>query len=218
MRITLRLSSNTDNVAFNYQNKLVGTFHKWLGNNSIHDGLSLYSFSWLQNGKFENGTLNFPDGAIWHISSHDTALIKNLIRGIQKDTSVAFGMNVISMTIQESPIHKNPTTFYLGSPVFIKRTINKEHKFYLYTDNESNNLMTQTLKHKLKFAGLESDSVQVEFIKDFEKIGTKKINYNGINIKASYCPVRIYGTPEQIAFAWNVGIGNSTGIGFGFLM
>jgi CRISPR/Cas system endoribonuclease Cas6 (RAMP superfamily) len=29
--------------------------------------------------------------------------------------------------------------------------------------------------------------------------------------------VIIKGTPEQLAFAWNVGLGNSTGIGFGAL-
>ena len=40
---------------------------------------------------------------------------------------------------------------------------------------------------------------------------------NGIKNKASICPVIVKGTSEQIAFAWNVGVGNSTGIGFGAL-
>lgn len=45
MRITIRTTPNTELVPFDYQQKLVGTIHKWIGNNSIHDKISLYSFS-----------------------------------------------------------------------------------------------------------------------------------------------------------------------------
>ena len=37
MRILLKTSANTTPVPFDYQQKLVGTIHKWIGNNSIHD-------------------------------------------------------------------------------------------------------------------------------------------------------------------------------------
>ena len=36
MRIHLKTSANTTPVPFDYQQKLVGTIHKWIGNNSIH--------------------------------------------------------------------------------------------------------------------------------------------------------------------------------------
>ena len=36
--------------------------------------------------------------------------------------------------------------------------------------------------------------------------------------KGSICPVIIEVSPESIAFAWNVGIGNNTGMGFGALI
>jgi CRISPR-associated endoribonuclease Cas6 len=41
------------------------------------------------------------------------------------------------------------------------------------------------------------------------------IIYKGIANKANWCPVIIKGRPETKLFAWNVGLGNSTGIGFG---
>ena len=44
MRIHLKTTANTQPVPFNYQQKLVGTIHKWIGPNSIHDKISLYSF------------------------------------------------------------------------------------------------------------------------------------------------------------------------------
>ena len=37
MRIHLKTSQNTTPVPFDYQQKLVGTIHKWIGSNSIHD-------------------------------------------------------------------------------------------------------------------------------------------------------------------------------------
>ena len=42
-----------------------------------------------------------------------------------------------------------------------------------------------------------------------------EFNYNGVENKASWCPVIVEGKPETKAFAWNVGLGNSTGIGLG---
>ena len=50
MRIYLRTTPNDVIVPFDYQQKIVGTIHKWLGNNEIHDKISLYSFSWLLGG------------------------------------------------------------------------------------------------------------------------------------------------------------------------
>lgn len=52
MRLHLTTTSNTEIIPFEYQQKLVGVLHKWLGDaNKEHGSLSLYSFSWLQNGK-----------------------------------------------------------------------------------------------------------------------------------------------------------------------
>ena len=41
MRIKLITTPNTIPVPFNYQEKLVGTLHKWIGENEIHDKISL---------------------------------------------------------------------------------------------------------------------------------------------------------------------------------
>lgn len=51
MRIHISTTKNTSLVPFDYQQKLVGTIHKWIGDNSVHDRISLYSFSWLKGGK-----------------------------------------------------------------------------------------------------------------------------------------------------------------------
>ncbi|MGN9307593.1 CRISPR-associated endoribonuclease Cas6 [Enterococcus faecium] len=57
----------------------------------------------------------------------------------------------------------------------------------------------------------------MSFDRTYYAAKTKLVYYKNIGNKTSICPVIIEGTPEQIAFAWNVGVGNSTGIGFGAL-
>jgi len=218
MRIHLNLSKNTKTVPFNYQYKLVGALHKWIGGNIFHDKLSLYSFSQLQRGeKTENG-LNFSNGANWFISFYDNLMLKKIVLSIKKDPEACFGMNVKSITIQETPDFTNIEYFKVASPVFIKRTIDGKSKHYIYSDAESSELLTMTLQNKMKLADIEDDSLKIEFDKNYKNISTKLIDYKGIKNKASWCPVIIHGKPETKAFAWNVGVGNSTGIGFGALI
>lgn len=44
------------------------------------------------------------------------------------------------------------------------------YKYYFYDDQESNQLMTETLKHKMREAGLpEDDTLRVEFDISYSK-------------------------------------------------
>jgi CRISPR-associated endoribonuclease Cas6 len=77
--------------------------------------------------------------------------------------------------------------------------------------------LTETLKKKLLLANVSDENISVSFDRDFPYPRTKIIKYKDISNKVNVCPVIIKGTQEQLAFAWNVGVGNSTGIGFGAL-
>lgn len=217
MRILLSTTANTVPVPYSYQVNLVGTFHKWLGDNKEHDEVSLYSFSWLQGGKGSKEGLMFRSGATWVISSYKINIIKGLLKGIQNDPSIAWGMKVKEIQIQEEPQFASKEYFKLMSPVFIKRNIEGDSKYYLFSDIEASDFLTDTLRTRLRKAGLNDRGVSVRFDNEYSNPQTKMINYRGILCKASMCPVIVEGSAEQIAFAWNVGVGNSTGIGFGAL-
>ena len=217
MRLLLKTTHNTSVLPYNYQVNLVGAFHKWLGENNEHNDTSLYSFSWLLGGKATKGGIHFRSGATWVISSYSSDLIKRLIAGIRADPSIAWGMEVTEIQIQEEPQFAGKEYFRLLSPVFIKRNIDGNSKYYLFSDKETSDLLTETLKTKLRKAGISDQGVTVCFDNEYLNPQTKMINYRGIDCKASICPVIVEGSSEQIAFAWNVGIGNSTGIGFGAL-
>jgi CRISPR-associated endoribonuclease Cas6 len=227
MRLQLKLSRNREIVNFNHLPVLTGALHKWLGPNDEHDGLSLYSFSWLQGAKPRAGGLNFPQGATWSISALDGDFLSRSIHGVLTDPEIRWGMRVETCSLVPPPIFKDrdEARFLCASPIFIKRSVPDDSrisgfndKFYLYTDPESDALLTETLQHKLRAADLDAEGVSVRFDRDYPKAKTQLVRYRDIDNRCSYCPVFVKGTAEQLAFAWTVGLGGSTGVGFGSLM
>lgn len=219
MRIHLKTTPNDELVSFDYQQKLVGTLHKWLGsNNDEHGNLSLYSFSWLQGGMRYGSGLTFTRGAQWFISFYDENRIKRIIKNILDDPAMFSGMSVLDVVIEETPDLSKRNLFYLGSPIFVKKIDREDRNAQQLTfnDDEVNDLMAQTLLHKMRVVGLPSDeSLNIRFDLSYVKKKTKLLTYRGVDNRANMCPVLIDGKPETKAFAWNVGVGNSTGIGFG---
>lgn len=219
MRIYLKTTPNNQPVPFDYQQKLIGCLHKWLGNNELHDKISLYSFSWLLDSKMTQNGYNFGNGARWFISFYDEKYAKTLIKTILSDPVMFCGLEVLDIVIQETPDFSNQEYFRLASPIFIKRRISeKQIRFYTFEDAESAQYMVETLKHKMEIAGLPDDqTLDISFDLNYPKKKIKKINIHGLDIKCNMCPVIIQGKPETKAFAWEVGIGNATGSSLGAL-
>lgn len=218
MRAYFRLTANTEPVPFDYQHSIIGAVHRLLGNNDIHDNISLYSFSWLDGGMREGDALNFPRGASWFISAHDTAFVNEFINMTLKHPEFICGMEIANVRTVSAPQFHMRQRFMVASPVLVRCEIeNNRVKHYTYNDEQSSIILTQTLKHKMDAAGLGdfSGSVKVEFDRSYEKAKTKLANIKGVSSRASLCPVIVQGHCKAVGFAWNVGIGNSTGCGFG---
>lgn len=218
MRIILKTSPNSQAVPFDYQVKLVGCLHKWIGaDNNYHDKISLYSFSWLQDGKVNDGNLSFPHGSHFFISFYDGNVVKDIIRNILDSPSMFCGMQVTDITLADPPDFNHRDLFFCGSPILIKRRLQDgSDKQFNYLDADANTYMKETLLSKMREAGLEEDeTLDIHFDTTYKKKKLKLVHYHNIGNKASLCPVIIHGKPETKHFAWEVGIGNSTGIGFG---
>ena len=217
MRIHISTTKNSSLVTIGYQQKLVGTIHKWIGNNSIHDSISLYSFSWLKGGEKVSNALNFPKGATMFISFYNDVIIKKIIKSILDDPQMFCGMSVTDITIDDTPSLENRELFFCASPIFIKRKMEDGNiKQFTYNDEQTSALLKETLTAKMREAGLEEDeTLDIKFDTSYNRKRLKLIHYRGIGNKANLCPVIIKAKPETKQFAWNVGVGNCTGIGFG---
>ncbi|WP_212004049.1 CRISPR-associated endoribonuclease Cas6 [Chitinophaga sp. HK235] len=220
MRLLLPVTKSKATIYFHqHQVFLTGALHKWIGfKNDVHGQLSLHSFSWLQNVDITREGLRTRDDSYFFINAYDTALIKKIVRGIQEDPTICIGVSVTDIHIEETPVFPSKKQFYPASPVFVKKYLDrKNEKHVMYTDPEAATCLTTVLQRKLRQAGLSDQGVSVSFDTTYPKASTKLIAYKMVNNKANLCPVVVEGTPEQVAFAWEVGVGNCTGIGFGAL-
>ncbi|MDR2815241.1 MAG: CRISPR-associated endoribonuclease Cas6 [Proteiniphilum sp.] len=216
MRIHIKTTPNKGLIPFNYQPKMVGTIHKWLGINNLHGKPALYSFSWLLKAQPTETGLDYPNGAQFFISFYDDKHMKQVIRTILHDAEMFSGLKVLDITIQEEPDLSKQSLFHCASPILLKYSDGETSKHYTFKDEESGKLLTEKLLFKMEMAGLpEDESLNIRFAPSQGNTKIKLIDYNGIKNKVNQCPVIIEGKPETKAFAWTVGLGNSTGIGFG---
>ena len=139
------------------------------------------------------------------------------MRSILDDPLMFCGLVVTDIQIDNEPDLSDREIFYCASPILIKRIMtNGKIKQFSYDAPEACLYLKETLANKMRKAGLEEDdSLDVRFDLSYNKKKQKLVRYHGIGNKANICPVIIKGKPETKLFAWNVGIGNSTGIGFG---
>ena len=215
MRAHIRFEGQRVTIPFDHQPMLVGVIHKWLGKNMVHGNLSLYSFSRLEGAIKQEDGLFFENGGKMFFSSHNPELIKRLVSGIQSSPDMFQTLRVSELVLQEDPDFSQQTIFLPASPIFIKRRVVKNIKHILYSDEEAGDYLEETIRNKILDPGLEDDALQIRFESTSHRAGTKMINYKGIRNKANWCPVIIDAKLETKRFIWNVGLGNSTGIGFG---
>lgn len=215
MRIHLKIQTSNKIIPFDHQPLLTGVIHKWLGWNQEHGKVSLYSFSQLEGGKATPDGLRFEKGSSFFFSSHNSDLIKKMIAGIQLNPSLFHGLTVSEIVIQEAPDLTDRNLFFTASPIFIKRRVGDRINHIQFDDPLAGSYLKETLQTKMREAGIEDELFNIRFETTYPKAGTKKITYNGVQNRANWCPVIIEGNPETKLFAWNVGLGNSTGIGFG---
>jgi CRISPR-associated endoribonuclease Cas6 len=215
MRLHFKIKTGNQIVPFNHQHLLTGVVHKWLGWNQEHGDLSLYSFSRLEGGRKAKNGLSFENGSSFFFSAWDENLTKRLIEGIQKDPEMFNGMQVTEVIMQPTPDLSEKDLFYPASPIFIKRQTENNTEHIIYNDPRANEFLKETLESKMQKAGLTDESLDVRFDLSYPRAGTKLVTYKNIKNRANWCPVIINGKPETKAFAWEVGLGNSTGVGFG---
>ncbi len=220
MKIKLRISENTSPVPFMHQHMLTGVIHKWLGENKEHGEVSLYSFSRLAPGKKVKDHLSFEGGACFFVSAWDKDFIKNLMEGIMNDRKLFCGMEVQEIMLLNDPDLEKRDIFLPASPVLIKRREEDKMHYYFYDSPEATALLTETMHYKMKKAGLPYEpDLEISFDQSDPRKGSKMVSYKKgehiIKNRASWCRLQIKGSAQSKLFAWNCGVGNSTGIGFG---
>jgi CRISPR-associated endoribonuclease Cas6 len=217
MRLHLKLTPNTEPIDFNYQHKLTGVLHKWLGQNELHDKISLYSFSWLRGYvATSNDGLFFPKGAHWFISFWEKEYGKDLIQGIVSEPDLFKGLKVDKVQVKDEPDFDNVDHFRVASPVLVRKVRDDKTREHLsYNKEEADPLLKRTLNTRIKAAGLDVGDFDIGFDRSYQGARTKLVHYKNNKLVSSLCPIKVKGSPELKRFLWTVGAGELTGSGFG---
>ncbi len=223
MRLHLYLEASQP-VSFDYLPTLKSAFHRWAGHDeALHDGLSLYSYAWLRGGRAGRGGVRFAEGAHWFISAPGEGLIHGLVSGVVRAPEIGLGLRVRDVRMQRPPdFAAGEQPFRVAGPVFIKHEppgSGRPADHLLPGHALADELLTATLRHKLRQAGRDDAGAAVRFDPAFIATAKSKLfRYQQVQCRGSICPVLVRGSAEQIQFAWEVGVGHSTGIGCGALV
>ena len=224
MRITLNLTGTRTPVPFDYPHAVCRKLHDWLGkDNKWHSTMSLYSIGNLRGGKLnrQTGMLDFRQGGRIAISAWDKEFLHKILDAFGNSSDFVYGMQIRDAVMQPPPRFRENQRFMLDAPVLLKKGHEDgSYKYITYKEpEEAARLLTLSARHKMEVAKLpeEHQQIQVRFDPYFEKAQTKLIKVKQIQNLTSLCPILADGTPEAMSFLWSVGIGNSTGAGFGAL-
>jgi CRISPR-associated endoribonuclease Cas6 len=229
MKLKIDFSPNTKVVPFDYISKLNGYLHNVLGEkNKYHDDISLYSTSFLHNGKIskDKKSLYFKNGAVWYVSSPDNKFIADFISNIYNHLDFAFGMKLLSVNKIDDVSYdlSNKYIFYTKSPILLKGKDTSgilKNIYYTYDDEISSDIMKDIVINKSSKMGynFKREDFNLYFNTSYINKKIKFINVKGIINKSSACPVVLETSNKDIVdFVYNVGVGHSTGSGFGFLL
>lgn len=213
-------------VPFDYWDNVLSFLHnEILGqNNSYHNSTSLYSISPLFNSKTVKGGLLFNKGAIWLIRTPSKEVLKDFYlkskNAINKELGWGLTLKEIHYPIV-TEFEKKSEIVIGTSPVFLgqnKNSKERDHITYLHGNEITSACMRRTFLTKTNEFGYSFDENKFNIEFDLSHpITTKRVLIGGASNIATQGKVKITGGSDVIALCYGLGIGRSTGCGFGFI-
>jgi CRISPR-associated endoribonuclease Cas6 len=222
MRLKINFTANTTPVPVHTQQMMNSYVHKCLGrNNSYHDAKNNYAISTLQGGKLnkEEQTLEFENGSYFVISSLDNEFLNKLLIGIMNNQDLFCGMTFNGVDYLDEVFYDGWNHFATLSPFIIKHYFDKKnYSFVTLNDADFQIKVKEYLIKKISKVSpeLNLDGFDVH-IPNHESHKVKKIMVKNVVNKANQCQISIHCSKEVAKLIYNIGLGQSTGSGFGTL-
>ncbi|MDA3930137.1 MAG: CRISPR-associated endoribonuclease Cas6 [Prolixibacteraceae bacterium] len=218
MRAYLTLQTQNTLLPFDHRDLITQTIHRWLGWSDNHSKLPPYSFSRFEGIQNSNDGIWFKEETAFFFSAPNVELVRKLEAGVKANPSLFNGLIVSDIKILEDSDLSNRKLFFAASPLLMNPIDKNQGEFIVYNMPNVNTILKENTLRKLKAAGINDETFDIEFDKNYANAGTKKITYNGRIMRASWCQIILKGLPETKQYLWNVGLGDNTDIGFGAIM
>lgn len=220
-RVKIKLSKTEQLVPYDNQSKVNGIVHRWLGeNNKWHDGQSNYNVSTLLGGNGTKDGLVFPNGGFLVVSSIDREFTETLLRGVMRNRHFGFGMKAESI----APITEGfNNKFICLSPILVRtQEIGEKRKYYTFEDKDCFEVLTQKMKNRLEKVSPGVDLQNYKIVPSVKPKHKKQQKKKLITVGETHnvcflSHLLVVGSPEAVALSYHLGLGDSTGSGFGMI-
>lgn len=221
MIIKINFTKSNQSIPVSNQKELNSYIHKCVGkNNKFHDAYSNYCISSLQGGKLdkETGGLSFQNDPYILFTMHDknTEFAELFLNGVMKDNNTLFGMHYKNIEYLDFNVNENYDIIYCASPILLKtKKDGKDIKISVKDDGFIDKLKENCVE-KLKYCGIEDTTFDIE-LRNKDNAKVKKIMVGNIFNICSMASFVVRGNKNTRKTLYNLGLGNSTGSGFGMV-
>ena len=217
-RLKIKLSGTNEILPINNQHLVNSFFHKLLGKeNKYHNGQSNYVLSNLRGGEFiGEDKISFKNGGYVMISAHDINILNLVLLGLMKQINFYKDIRVIGFEyLPNEKFYDGINYFKTLSPILLK---DKKRNFITINDSDFAEKLTEQTKRKL--TAINSDLNLSDFniiVNNHPAHKVKTYFIKKVPNVCSQCQIDIKCNKEVADILYNVGVGNSTGSGFGMI-
>jgi CRISPR-associated endoribonuclease Cas6 len=220
MRIIINFTGNKVPVLINNQSDINYYIHKCLGkNNEYHDSKNDYSISSLYGGKLneDKKTLSFENGGYIVASSKNEEFINTLIGGVMENKILKWGMEFKDFVHINENFVNGLNHFATLTPFIIKKyTDKKNYTFATIEDDDFVSVVKNHTINKLKkiYGDIDLEGFDVKIPKN-PSHKVKKVMVKNVVNRANQCHITFLCSANVAEKIYNLGVGQSTGSGFG---
>jgi CRISPR-associated endoribonuclease Cas6 len=219
MRLKLLLSGTESELPINNQHIVNSFIHRSIGkDNEYHNTKNDYSISSLQGGKWikDTGNITFKDGGYITISSLNQEFLDKIIPGLLT-TPFYDDIKVSGLELIGENFVNGWNYFVTLSPFIIKKySSKKEYGFNTMHDDNFEQTVKQYLINKISKINPKLDLSDFDVkIPQHDKHKTVKVIVKNVKNIGNSCHINIHTNKKVAELLYNIGIGQSTGCGFG---
>lgn len=218
--LKINFTHPTESVPVNNQKEMNSYIHRCIGNgNPYHDSFSDYAISSLQGGKLDKGTdmLVFEGNPYILMTLNNIGFGKDFVNGLLFKKETVFGMRYNGYELVEMKTHREYDIVTTVSPILLKvRGCDGVDKKVTIRDDGYIDMLKEHCVRKLKNNGIVDGTFDL-VVRNPEKAKQKLIWVGDVFNPCTNISMYVYGKRETREKLYNLGFGNSTGSGFGFV-
>lgn len=199
-------------LPFSNQKEMNSFIYRTLGdNNPYHDAFSEYSISSIQGGKMhDKSSIIFKDQPYIFVSSLDAKFIETLLVNLEKREYSFFNLTYDRCEFKTFCIHKTYDKIVTISPIIVKH----EGRKITYKDSFFLEALKQNCIKKLEHCGCVDSSFDIQ-IRNLDRCKVKSVMVGDIFNLSTMASFYVFGKPKTRELLYHLGLGGSTGSGFG---